>query len=82
MGRATEIAFSVTDRSYETDNFLSLLNKVAYCAAEYAEKIANLDDTLAERNHYHPVLWSRCSPDHVLQRAKQKPCKGGRLRPD
>jgi hypothetical protein len=61
MARATEIAFSVTDRSYETDNFLSLLNKVAYCAAECAEKLADLDVTLAEHNHYpsrimEPVL--------------------------
>ena len=61
MARATEIAFSVTDRSYETKNFLSLLNKVAYCAVECAEKLSNLDNTLAERNHYpsrimEPVL--------------------------
>lgn len=61
MARATEIVFSVTDRSYETENFFYLLNKFEYCAAKCAEKLAELDDTLAECNHYpsrimEPVL--------------------------
>jgi hypothetical protein len=61
MARATEISFSITDRCYEADNFLSLMNKVQFCAAECAEKLADLEDILPERNHYpsrimEPVL--------------------------
>ena len=61
MARATETGFSVTDRCYETENFMSLLHKVQYCAAACAEKLADLDDNLLERNHYpsrimEPVL--------------------------
>ena len=61
MARATELVFSVTDRSYETANFLSLLNKIQCCAEECAEKLAYLDNNLPERNHYpsrimEPVL--------------------------
>ena len=61
MARATETGFSVTDRCYETEKFLFLLHKFQYCAAECAEKLADLDDTLPEHNHYpsrimEPVL--------------------------
>ncbi len=61
MARATEIGFSATDRSHETENFLSLLPKFRYCASKCAEKLADLDDILPERNHYpsrimEPVL--------------------------
>ena len=61
MARATETGFSVTDRCYETEILLSLLHKVQYCAAECAEKLADLNDTLPERNQYpsrivEPVL--------------------------
>ncbi len=61
MARARETVFAVTNRCYEAYTFLSLLNKVQYCAAECVEKIADLDNILPERYHYpsrivEPVL--------------------------
>jgi hypothetical protein len=61
MARATEIVLSVNDRSYETKDYFYLLNKFEYCAEKCAEKLTELDNTLARRNHYpsrimEPVL--------------------------
>ena len=61
MARATETVFSVSDRCYEAETFLSLLTKVQYCAAECVEKLTDLDDILPERYRYpsrimEPVL--------------------------
>lgn len=59
MARATETGFSVTDRSYETENSLSLLKRVQYCAAECAAKLSDFGNILPD--HYpsrimEPVL--------------------------
>jgi len=71
VAQATETVFSVTDLCYETENFMALLHNVQFCAAECAEKLADLDGTVPERNHYPSrILKPVLSRSLITSRAK------------